>query len=109
MPVELPDIVAEYFASDRGRDPDAVAHRFMDDATVKDEGSVYQRRSAIRDWIAGASTQYSYSVEPIFLEALDDWTIVTSHLVGNIPGSPLDLRNRLNLAGEKIAELEIAE
>lgn len=34
-------------------------------------------------------------------------TIVTSHLVGDFPGSPIDLRYLFVLADTKIAQLEI--
>ena len=33
--------------------------------------------------------------------------VVTSHLVGNFPGSPVDLRFFFKLEGDKIASLEI--
>ena len=37
----------------------------------------------------------------------DGKTIVTSRLVGNVPGSPVDLRYFFKLEGDKIASLEI--
>lgn len=33
--------------------------------------------------------------------------IVTAHLTGNFPGSPVDLRYAFTLSGDKIARLEI--
>ena len=38
----------------------------------------------------------------------DGRTVVSSHLVGNFPGSPVDLRYAFRFDGDRIAELEIA-
>jgi len=40
-------------------------------------------------------------------EEKDGKTVVTSHLVGNFPGSPVDLRFFFGLEGDKISSLEI--
>jgi hypothetical protein len=40
-------------------------------------------------------------------EEKDGKTVVTSHLVGNFPGSPVDLRFLFKLEADKIASLEI--
>ncbi|MCA0851552.1 nuclear transport factor 2 family protein [Salipiger thiooxidans] len=75
--------------------------------TVIDEGNTYTGRDAIRQWMANASTLYTYTVEPFEIAEDGQRTIVTSHLVGNFPGSPVDLRYFFVLRGNKIAELEI--
>ncbi len=72
-----------------------------------DEGNSYAGRDAIRQWMANASTQYSYTVEPFALSEEGGRAVITSHLVGNFPGSPVDLRYFFVLRGNKIAELEI--
>jgi hypothetical protein len=46
-------------------------------------------------------------VRPSRCEEKDGKTVVTSHLAGNFPGSPVDLRFFSRLEGEKIASLEI--
>jgi hypothetical protein len=46
-------------------------------------------------------------VEPFAIVTKGDRMVVTSHLTGEFPGSPVDLRYMFVLAGEKIAELEI--
>jgi hypothetical protein len=40
-------------------------------------------------------------------EEQDGKTVVTCHLVGNFPGSPVDLRFLFDLEGDKIASLEV--
>ena len=108
MALNLPDPTTRYFAADKQNDPAALAACFTPDATVTDEGRTYAGQEAIREWMASASTQYTYSVAPLSLARADASVIVTSRLVGNFPGSPVDLRYAFVLAGEQIASLEIA-
>jgi uncharacterized protein (TIGR02246 family) len=107
MTIPLPEAIAAYFAADGKADPQSIADCFTDDAVVVDEGNSYIGREAIRQWMAGASTQYSYTVEPFAISEDEGRTVVTSHLVGTFPGSPVDLRYRFRLAGHRIAGLEI--
>ncbi|TQN60660.1 nuclear transport factor 2 family protein [Agrobacterium tumefaciens] len=104
--VDLPSPISLYFAADTG-DGDAVAQCFTETAIVKDEGNTYAGREAIRRWKADSSTKYTYTVEPFAIATEDGRTVVTSHLTGNFPGSPVDLRYFFFLEGDKIAELEI--
>lgn len=105
--IDLPDAIAAYFAADRKGDAAAIARQFKPDAIVVDEGNRYVGRDAIRQWIANASTQYSYTVEPFAVARHAERTVVTGRLVGNFPGSPIDLRYCFDLDGEAIARLEI--
>jgi hypothetical protein len=57
--------------------------------------------------MANAATQYSYTVEPFALAQVAGRSVVTSQLVGNFPGSPVDLRYFFRLDGDMIAGLEI--
>ena len=107
MTIQLPDAISAYFAADRKADAEAISHCFTVKAVVIDEGNTYTGRDAIRQWMANASTQYTYTVEPFSLAGEGGRLVVTSHLVGNFPGSPVDLRYRFVLDGDKIAELEI--
>ena len=105
-PPNLPKPIAAYFAADRG-DGEAVSQCFTDDAVVKDEGHTHKGRAAIKKWKTDASSKYEYTCEPIACEEKEGKTVVTSHLVGNFPGSPVDLRFFFKLEGDKIASLEI--
>ena len=105
--IDLPDVIARYFAADKQADADAISGCFTPGAVVIDEGNTYAGREAIRQWMANASTQYSYTVEPFALAEQDGRIVVTSHLVGNFPGSPVDLRYLFVTDGGQIAELEI--
>jgi hypothetical protein len=107
MTFKLPNIIAEYFAADRKRSAELVSDCFTDGAVVKDEGHTYAGRDAIRRWKEDSSAKYTYSVEPFSISTEGDRTAVVSHLVGDFPGSPVDLRYLFVLDGQKIAELEI--
>ncbi|MBN2992727.1 nuclear transport factor 2 family protein [Pseudomonas cedrina subsp. fulgida] len=106
MTLSLPVPIARYFAADATKAGDFSAC-FTADAVVKDEGHTYVGLPAIQAWKAGADDKYSYTSEPFACDEQDGKTVVTSHLVGNFPGSPLDLRYGFSLAGDRIAALEI--
>jgi len=98
--------IAAYFAADRG-DGEAVSRCFTENAVVKDEGHTHKGRAAIKAWKTDSSAKYEYTNEPVACAEKDGKTIVTSHLVGNFPVSPVDLRFFFKLEGDKIAWLEI--
>ncbi|HEX2592282.1 MAG TPA: nuclear transport factor 2 family protein [Rhizomicrobium sp.] len=104
--LNLPEPVAAYFAADR-LDGAAVARCFTRDAVVKDEGHTYEGIDAIRAWKTASAQKYTYTSQPIACVQKDGATVVTSHLVGNFPGSPVDLRFFFRLERGKISHLEI--
>jgi hypothetical protein len=106
MSLNLSKPIADYFATDR-TESEAIAQLFTANAVVKDEGHVYDGRSAIRRWKAESATKYTYTSEPFASEDRDGKIIVTSRLTGNFPGSPVTLRFFFGLEGDKIASLEI--
>lgn len=107
MTIALPGTIAAYFSADKQGDAQAISDCFTQDAVVVDEGNTYTGRDAIRQWMANASTKYTYTAEPFALSEEGGRTVVTSHLVGNFPGSPVELRYFFVLEEDKIAELEI--
>ena len=102
----LPKPIAAYFTADSG-DGEAVSQCFTENSVVKDEGHTHKGRAAIKKWKTDASAKYRYTSEPFACEEKDGKIVVTSHLVGNFPGSPVDLRFFFKLDGDKIASLEI--
>ena len=107
MTPDLPPAIANYFAADASGDLAHLGDCFTATAVVTDEGRTYRGRDAILAWKASSSTQYSYTVEPFALAQEAGRTVVTSHLEGDFPGSPVDLRYLFALDGDKIATLEI--
>jgi hypothetical protein len=107
MAVELPNPIADYFEADRQKGAEAITRCFAEDAMVKDEGHTYSGRDAIRQWKADSSTKYTYTSKPVAIASQGGRTVVTSHLAGDFPGSPVDLRCFFVLKDGKITELEI--
>jgi hypothetical protein len=103
--LNLPKAIGEYFAADKG-DAEAVARCFTENAVVKDEGRTYNGRIEIARWKAESSKKYEYTCEPIAISETGGKIVVTGHLVGNFPGSPVDLRYFFGLEDGKIAALE---
>lgn len=106
MSLQLPEAVAAFFSADR-HDGEAVSHCFTATAVVKDEGQVHRGAAAIKQWKDASSKKYSYTCEPFAVEQQDGRTVVTSKLVGNFPGSPVDLRYAFAVDGAKIASLTV--
>ena len=107
MAIDLPKAIAGYFAADATKNAERLTHHFTETAVVTDEGKAHSGHDAIQAWKASSSTKYSYTVEPFSITAEGHRIVVTSHLAGDFPGSPVDLRYVFTLEGEKIAELEI--
>jgi hypothetical protein len=105
----LPQAVGEYQDAHDRDNVDAALATFAPAATVKDDGHEYHGLDEIRDWLARASTEFTYTRTLIGAEAVDANTwLVTNHLEGDFPGGVVDLRYRFVLAGGLISELEIA-
>jgi ketosteroid isomerase-like protein len=107
MAVKLPEPIAAYFAAANTDDADRVVLCFAKDAMVRDEGGKYRGSSAIRAWAEEVRRKYRFYAEAIAVEQEADQTVVTAHLTGNFPGSPIDLPYRFTLTGAKIAALNI--
>jgi len=102
--LNLPDPIAAYFNAD-GQDGRAVARCFTRDGQVRDEGRTHAGTAAIEAWRADSSARYAYTTRPFRLEQTDGRYVVTSHVAGNFPGSPVDLRYTFTLQRQKIATL----
>jgi hypothetical protein len=106
MTLTLPEPIAAYFAADR-QNGEAVARCFTSDAIVKDEGRSHRGIAAIKRWKDEADAKFDYTVAPLSLEQKDSVSIVTCHLTGTFPGSPVDLRYFFRLERGKISSLEV--
>ncbi len=107
MTVRLPKSLAAYFAAANTDDADRVAACFAANAVVRDEGRDIRGRGAVRAWAEATRRKYRFHAEALTVEEAADHTVVTAHLIGDFPGSPVDLRYRFKLAGPEIIALEI--
>lgn len=108
MTMSLPLAIASYFAADAADNPDAFMRLFADHAVVIDERRTYSGRDAIRAWKWEAAAKYNYTAEPVALVERGSQTVVTAHLTGDFPGSPIDLNYAFTLDAGSITRLEIA-
>ena len=107
-PIDLPAPVAAYFAAD-ATGAEAVAQCFADDAVVIDERREHRGRTAIARWKAETSAKFRYTVDRLGAEVSGNQTTVTGRVTGDFPGSPVHVRYRFTVEGDKIARLEIAQ
>ena len=107
MPLPLPAPVAVYFEISNGSDISRVSHCFASDAIVMDEGRTHRGHAAIQAWQRDAQKAFRYTVEPVSVSRKGDRLKVVTHVVGNFPGSPVQLDQVFDLEGGKIRSLEI--
>ncbi|WP_339526619.1 nuclear transport factor 2 family protein [Pseudomonas sp. EA_35y_Pfl2_R111] len=108
MNLHLPDAVQTYFAVSNGGDISRLAACFCAHASVTDENRTHQGIAAIAAWQQEARRAFTYSVEPLAVTQQGDSLNVTARLVGNFPGSPLQLNHLFLLQDGQIRSLEIA-
>ncbi|MDF3196756.1 nuclear transport factor 2 family protein [Pseudomonas sp. 1928-m] len=108
MNLQLPDAVQTYFDVSNGGDISRLAACFYADARVSDENRTHHGIAAIAAWQQQARQAFTYSVEPLEATQNDDSLSVTARLVGNFPGSPLQLNHQFLLQDGQIRSLEIA-
>lgn len=105
-PITLPPPIADYFAAD-ATDAEGVARCFTESAVVIDEKREHRGQRAIASWKAEATARYHYTSVPIALDVSGPDPVVTARVSGDFPGSPVELRYRFALEGERITRLEI--
>jgi len=108
MPLELANPLSKYFAAQNAMDVDAMLACFSDGARVRDEGHDHSGRAEIRAWMEETTRKYQVTVRPQRVAREAGSVVVTAAVAGTFPGSPVDLRFRFALSGDRIAELEIA-
>jgi ketosteroid isomerase-like protein len=104
---QLPEPIAGYFSAAKSADQNAIMRHFSPDAVVIDENRSHIGHAAIQLWMDESVKKYSFVAEPFDVADEGTLTVVTAHVTGNFPGSPVDLRYRFALDGDKIASLEI--
>ncbi len=103
MSLDLPEPLAAYFAADLVN-----ADCFHPDGVVRDEGSTYRGRVAIREWREETARKYNYTSQPFAVERQDEKWVVSSRVIGDFPGSPADLQYSFKLMDNQIVELHIS-
>ncbi|SDX27856.1 SnoaL-like domain-containing protein [Geodermatophilus africanus] len=108
-PDQLPASIRGFLAAHVARDADSALRAFTPTAVVVDDGATYRGRDEIRDFLARAGAEFTYTATLVATERTDDghW-VATNRLEGNFPGGVVDLRYRFAMDGDLIAELVIS-
>jgi SnoaL-like domain len=104
MSITLPKPIAAYFAAENAG---ALARCFASNGVVHDEGRSFTGRAAIERWNATAGAKYHHTVVPLSATDGDGAIVVLCQVVGDFPGSPVELQHVFRLDDEAIASLEI--
>jgi ketosteroid isomerase-like protein len=105
---QLPEAIRSYLVAHHARDLDTAIAFYTDDATVIDEGTTYRGPQQIRDWLATAASEFTYTIELTNARRVDDEHYVAiHHLEGNFPGGVVDLKFTLALRDGRISQLTI--
>lgn len=107
MNMPLPDAVTTYFEISNGGDPSRVAECFVQDATVIDEEKMHRGIDAIETWQRQIRAASAFKVMPMEAVRSGDRLTVTTRVVGDFTGSPLDLSHSFVLGTDRIRLLEI--
>jgi len=107
MPISLPPPLELYVRGENSGNLDALSVCFASNATVLDEGRIYEGLAAIKEWKAGTKKKYNHTIAPLEVGRHGGKTVLTAQLSGNFPGSPVTLEFSFVLAGGKIVSLEI--
>lgn len=107
MSLKLPDSITLYFQVSNGADVSALKRCFTENAVVTDEGHTHQGHEAIQAWQQEARRKFAYSVEPVDVAQQDAGVTVRARVVGDFPGSPVQLEHVFRLADGRVESLDI--
>lgn len=107
MNITLPIPIVSYFQAANAHDTAGVAAQFSEHAVVADEGHEHRGGAAIEAWSNQVIADYHPIAEVLDTAATPDGVLVTARVSGTFPGSPVEIRYRFTLEGEKIAGLFI--
>jgi len=109
MPATIPDVIQDYQAAHDRHYTDIALAAFTADATVLDDGREHHGSAAIRQWLASAASEYTFTRTLLGAEPLDEgrW-LVRNHLEGDFPGGEVDLGYEFALTDGLISRLVIA-
>ena len=100
----MPASISSYLVAHQARDLDTAVGYYTEDAITVDEGHTYGGPQQIRDWLATAASEYTYTIELTGARRIDDEHYVAiHHLEGNFPGGVADLQFKFTLRGGRIS------
>jgi ketosteroid isomerase-like protein len=105
---QLPALISDYLVAHRARDLGTAVGYYTQDAVVVDEGRTFRGPQEIRDWLATAASEFTYTVELTSARRVDDeHYVAVHHLEGDFPGGVADLQFKFTLRDGRISALAI--
>lgn len=106
---EVPQAIAMYQAAHDRRDVSTALAQFAVDASVVDDGRIYEGINGVESFLRNAGSEYTYTRTLVAAtQVLPDCWRITNHLEGNFPGGHVDLSYEFQLVEGLIARLTIA-
>ena len=105
--LSLPGVIVRYFEASNRFDAESAAACFAPDATVRDEGHTRVGREAIKKWVSEAGEKYRPHATVIGAREEGDKMVLEVRVVGEFPGSPIELKFEFALRNDVIAQLTI--
>ncbi|WP_052849235.1 nuclear transport factor 2 family protein [Streptomyces avicenniae] len=107
-PPGLPAPIRHYLDAHRAHDTTTALASFTPDATVTDSGRTWAGTAEIATWLAGTTSDYTYTVTPAAADCEDDaHCTATLHLSGDLPGGAHDLAYTFTLRDSLIYTLTV--
>jgi hypothetical protein len=105
----VPNAIQRYQAAHDSRDVAVALAQFTLDASVVDDGKVYDGADCVETFLRKAGSEYTYTRTLMSAEEVssDCWQ-VTNRLQGNFPGGQVDLSYEFHLENGLISRLVIA-
>lgn len=99
----LPQVIANFIATNNAHDGDALLALFAPGATVADDGKTHSTEAEIRAWIKSHLTDPNIVITPKSYDA--DRLVASGD--GDFPGGPLDFAFDFEIKDDAISSLSI--
>ena len=109
MDLQLPRPIEIYVRAENSGDVEVLSDCFAPDATVRDEGRLYEGIPAIKAWKARSKKKYEHTVTPLEISVSDGGVTLKAQLSGSFPGSPVTANFHFELVDDRIASLRIGD
>lgn len=107
-PTDLPEVITAFLTAQVAHDAETAVPLFLPDGVVTDEGHDLRGHDKIRDWVANAASEFTYTTELTGASRLDEARYdAIHHLDGDFPGGVVDLHFRFTLRDGLIQALTI--
>jgi len=89
--IDLPPPIAAYVAVANSGEEETLAHCFLENAVVRDEGQTIEGLAAIKQWMAETRKKYQHTIEPLASAQKDSKTSSPTGLPGIFLAVPSNL------------------